>query len=314
MNMLREAVEEYLCMRRDLGFKLDRAERHLSDFVTFMEQHEAPFITQSLALAWAQRPANVQPATWAERLGNVRVFARHRQATDPRTEVPAPGLLPFRSRRATPYLYSDEQIRSLLQAALDMPYPNRDCALRPWVYYCLLGLLSVSGMRVSEACNLELRDVDLDAGVLTVRKAKCGRTRLVPLHSTTREVLADYIARRKRHWDGRPVPAHLFLSSRGNPVSTWQVGHVFLALSRQIGLRGEHDSHGPRLHDFRHAFATRTLVNWYRSEKDAERLLPVLSTYLGHVCISDTQWYLEGSPELMGEAMRRLESRWEVQS
>ncbi len=314
MNTLREAVDEYLCMRRHLGYKLYKAGRDLLDFVTFMEQHDAPFITQSLALAWAQRMENIQPKTRAGRLSHVRGFARHRQATDPRTEVPATGLLPFKSGRPTPYLYSGEQIRSLLQATLEMPRHNRDCALLPWTYYCLFGLLSVSGLRVSEACNLELRDVDLDTGVLTVRESKCDRTRLVPLHSSTCEVLADYIARRKRHWDGRPVPTYLFVSSRGIRVSGRQLRHTFHALSRQIGLRGEHDSHGPRLHDFRHTFATRTLVNWYRCEKDPERLLPVLSTYLGHVCISDTQWYLEGSPELMGEAMRRLENRWEVQS
>ncbi len=148
MNTLREAVDEYLCMRCQLGFKLHQAGRDLLDFVTFMEQHEAPFITQSLALTWAQRPTNVQPVAWAARLHHVRGFARHRQATDPRTEVPAPGLLPFRYKRATPYLYLDTEIRSLLKAALDMPCRNRDCALLPWIYYCLFGLLSVSGLRV----------------------------------------------------------------------------------------------------------------------------------------------------------------------
>ena len=311
MNTIREALDEYLGMRRHLGFKLHRAGRALLDFVTFMEQREAPVITQALALAWAQRPRNVQPATWAARLGDVRVFARHRQATDPRTEVPSPGLLPFKPRRATPYLYSDDQIRNLLQAALQLPHRYRQGALLPRVYHCLFGLLAVSGLRLSEARNIELRDVDLDTAVLTVREAKFGRTRLVPLHSTTCEVLADYIARRRRHWAGRSVSPYLFVSSRGNRLDGAQIRRAFYAVSRRIGLRGEHDRHGPRLHDFRHSFATRTLVNWYRCEKDPERLLPVLSTYLGHVHIADTQWYLEGSPELMGEAMRRLESRWE---
>ena len=169
----------------------------------------------------------------------------------------------------------------------------------------------MSGLRVAEARKLELRDVDLDAAVLTVREAKFGRTRLVPLHCTTCEVLADYIARRQRHGAGRSVSSYLFVSSWGNRLDGAQIRRAFYALSRQIGLRGTYDRHGPRLHDFRHSFATRTLVNWYRCEKDPERLLPVLSTYLGHVHIADTQWYLEGSPELMGEAMRRLESRWE---
>ena len=223
-------------------------------------------------------------------------------------------MLPFHPKRAKPYLYSDEEIRNLLWAALHMPHRFRRGALRPWVYYCLFGLLCVSGLRLGEARNLELRDVDLDAALLTVRNAKFGRTRLVPLHGSTCDVLADYIARRERHWAGRSVSSYLFVSSRGNRLDDKQIYRAFHALSRRIGLRGENDSRGPRLHDFRHTFATATLVNWYRCEKDPERLLPVFSTYLGHVHIADTQWYLEGSPELMGEAMRRLESRWEDRS
>ena len=135
MNTLREALDEYLGMRRHLGFKLHQAGRALFDFVTFMEQRQALVITQALALAWAQQPRNVQPATWAARLGYVRGFARHRQATDPRTEAPSPGLLPFQPKRATPYLYSDEQIRDLLRAALHLPHRYRQGALLPWVYY-----------------------------------------------------------------------------------------------------------------------------------------------------------------------------------
>ena len=286
MNTLREALDEYLGMRRDPGFKLRQAGRALLDFVTFMEQRQAPVITQALALAWAQQPRNVQPATWAARLGHVRVFARYRHATDPRTEVPSPGLLPFQPRRATPYPYSDERIRNLPQAALHLPHRYRQGALLPWVYHCLFGPLSVSGLRVAEARDLELRDVDLDASVLTVREAKFGRTRLVPLHGATCEVLADCIARRRRHWAGRTVSPYLFVSSRGNRLDGSRIRRNFYTLSRQIGLRGKHESHGPRLHDFRHSFATRTLVNRYRCEKDPERLLPVLPSCLGHVRIA----------------------------
>lgn len=311
MNTLRQAVHEYLSMRRSLGFKLREAGKGLLDFVTFMEQHRAPYITQALALAWAQQPANVQPAHWAQRLSFVRGFARYRSSTDPRTQIPSPGLLPFQPKRARPYLYSDEEINGLLGAALKMPHRYQSGALLPRIYYCLFGLLSVTGLRLGEARNLELQDVDLEAAVLTVRGAKFGKTRLVPLHTSTCKVLADYIARRRRHWAGRPVSTYLFVSSWGNRLDSGQVHRAFYALSRQIGLRGASDSHGPRLHDFRHRFATSTLVNWYRSDQDPERLLPLLSAYLGHVHVADTQWYLEGSPELMREAMRRLEQRWE---
>jgi len=183
--------------------------------------------------------------------------------------------------------------------------------LRPWVYYALFGLLSVAGLRVSETQNLQLRDVDLKAAVLTIRGAKFGKTRLVPLHGSTCHVLAEYLRRRTRHWRQRPVSSHVFVSSWGNRLDGGDIRRTFHAVSRQIGLRGPSDHHGPRLHDLRHRFATYTLVRWYRSNQDPDRKLPLLSTYLGHVHVADTQWYLSGSPELMREAMRRLERRWQ---
>jgi integrase/recombinase XerD len=311
MTTLRQAVQEYLQMRRALGFKLHDAGKGLLDFVTFMEQHRAPYITQALALAWAQQPSNVQSAHWAQRLTFVRGFAHYRSATDPRTQIPAQGLLPFQPRRARPYLYSDAEVRKLLRAALNLPYCYESGKLRPWIYYCLFGLLSVSGLRLGEARNLEVRDVDLKTAVLTIRCSKFGKDRFVPLHASTCKVLADYIGRRKRHWGQRPVSSYLFVSSWGNKLDGGDIHRTFYVLSRQIGLRGPSDSHGPRLHDFRHRFATRTLVHWYRSNQDPERKLPLLSAFLGHVHVADTQWYLSGSPELMREAMRRLEHRWE---
>ena len=311
MNTLRQAVHEYLSMRRSLGFKLREAGKALLDFVTFMEQHRATYITQALALAWAKQPESAQAAHWARRLSFVRGFARYRSSSDPRTQIPPPGLLPFKPKRARPYLYSDKEIERLLRAARDMPHRYRSGALLPWVYYCLFGLLSVSGLRLSEARNLKLQDVDLDNAVLTVRGAKFGKTRLVPLHASTCKVLAEYIDRRQRHWADRTVSPYLFVSSWGNRLDSGRIHRAFYSLSRQIGLRGASDSHGPRLHDLRHRFATKTLVNWYRSGQDPERLLRLLSAYLGHVHVADTQWYLEGVPELMHEAMRRLEQRWE---
>lgn len=313
MNTLRQAVQEYLNMRRSLGFKLQEAGKGLLDFVTFMEQRHASYITQALALEWAQQPVNAQPAHWARRLCFVRGFAHHRSATDPRTEILPQGLLPFQPKRARPYLYSDDEIRRLLSAALNMHCRYGRSELQPRTYHCLFGLLSVAGLRIGEARNLTLQDVDLEAGVLTIRGTKFGKSRLVPLHVSTCQVLADYIARRERHWATRPVSAYLFVSKLGNRLDGGSIHRTFYALSRQIGLRGGADSHGPRLHDMRHVFATNTLVHWYQAEQDPERLLPILSAYLGHAHVADTQWYLSSSPELMREAMCRLERRWEVQ-
>lgn len=169
----------------------------------------------------------------------------------------------------------------------------------------------MTGLRIGEARDLELDDVDLKTAVLTIRGAKFGKTRLVPLHGSTCQVLADYIARRQRHFAGRAVSGYLFVSSTGNRLDGASIHRTFYALSRQIGLRGDADRHGPRLHDFRHRLATQTLVNWYRSDQEPERRLPVLSAYLGHVHVADTHWYLENCPELMHAAMRRLEQHWE---
>jgi integrase/recombinase XerD len=311
MTTLRQAVQEYVAMRRDLGFKLQRAGKELLDFVKFMEQHRTFYITQALALSWAQQPAHAQPVYWAQRLGYVRGFAHYRSATDPRTQIPVQGLLPFQRKRARPYLYSAAEIRKLLSAALKMPCRYERGKLRAWVYYCLFGLLSVSGLRFGEARNLELQDVDLKAAVLTIRGAKFGKTRLVPLHRSTCRILAEYIRRRNRHWRQRPVSSYLFVSSRGNQLDGSETHRTFYVLSRQIGLRGPSDSRGPRILDLRHRFATNTLLRWYRSNQDPERKLPLLSAYLGHVHVADTHWYLTASPELMREAMYRLEHRWE---
>ncbi len=310
MNTLRQALHDYLQLRRSLGFKLRDAGLHLPRFVSFMEQRQAEHITARLALEWARQSTTVQPAAWAQRLGFVRGFARYRSATDPATEVPPASLLPHRSTRAQPYLYSEQEIERLLAAALRLPTALPSTPLRPRMYHCLFGLLSVTGLRISEALHLRVGDVDLAERMLTIRGAKLGRDRLVPIHPTTSAVLASYLRKREQAFGERASP-YVFVSSRGNRIDGGDVHRTFYALSRQIGLRGPHDSHGPRLHDLRHRFAVNTLLRWYASGDDAARRLPVLSTYLGHVHVADTYWYLSNWPELMAQAMARLERRWE---
>jgi integrase/recombinase XerD len=310
MNTLREALPGYLAMRRALGFKLAEADVILSDFVSFLERKRAFHITTRLALKWAQRPANVQSEKRAQWLTCVRGFARYRSATDVKTEIPPSGLLPFRPKRARPYLYTDREIYLLLKASLELSPTD---ALRRWTYHGVLGLLAVSGLRLGEALSLRLSDVNLHDAVLTVRGAKFGKSRLVPLHRSTQIALSAYKSRRNQYFKDQPVSDFFFVSRRGNRLDGAEVRRTFYALSRQLGLRGESDSHGPRLHDFRHRFAVQVLVKWYRSGKDVERCLPILSTYLGHVHVADTYWYLTACPELMGLAVERLEKRWEVQ-
>jgi len=310
MKTLREAVKDYLMMRQGLGFKLYHVERDLGRFVSFLERKKAPHITIDLAMKWALQPSHVQPAYWAQRLSSVRGFARHWSAIDPRTEVPPGRLLPFVNRRARPYLYTEEEIQRLMAAAKTLPPAD---GLRRWTYYYLFGLLTVTGLRISELIALERRDVDLQEGILTIRGAKFDKSRLVPLHVSTRDALRQYGQRRDAYLD-RKGAANFLVSERGRPLEASNVRRTFYRLSQQTGLRRAGDHKGPRLHDFRHRFALASLLQWYRTGEDVARLLPVLATYLGHSNVRDTYWYLSACPQLMGYAVRRLENRWEVQS
>jgi integrase/recombinase XerD len=307
MKRLRRAVRGYLTMRRGLGFKLVRHETGLQDFVSFLERKHSSRITVNLALEWATQHTHHTPGEWAMRLSIVRGFARHWSATDPLTEVPPLGLLPYRPQRAQPYFYSHQEIKELLKAAKTRPSID---PLRAWTYYCLFGLLAVTGLRLGEALNLRIRDIDWSEGILTIQGAKFGKSRLVPLHASTRKVLADYARRRDRRFAARPEGSFL-VNKNGNQLDKGEVHRAFYILSRQIGLRGVDASRGPRLHDFRHRFAVQTLLRWYRNGEDPKRRLPILSTYLGHAHVTDTYWYLTGTPELLRAAGERLEKRWE---
>jgi len=307
MNRLSKAVRDYLTMRRGLGFKLIRHEAGLREFVSFLAKKRCARITVNLALEWATQDTKHSPGEWALRLSIVRGFARHWSATDPLTEVPPPGLLPYRPKRAQPYFYSDREIRTLLNAAKSRPSVD---PLRPWTYHCLFGLLAVTGLRLGEALNLRPEDMDWSEGILTIRGAKFGKSRLVPLHTSTCKILTDYAKRRDKRFGVR-AGGYFLVNLNGNRLDKGEVHRVFYILSRQIGLRAVEASRGPRLHDFRHRFAVETLLRWYRNGEDPKRRLPILSTYLGHAHVTDTYWYLTGTPELLGAAAKRLEKRWE---
>ncbi len=311
MINLQQGLNDYLEIRRALGFLLQKPEERLRDFLAFMEQQGAPHITTELALRWARRPVNGEPAIWAQRLANLRHFAAWYRTREPRTEVPPQGLIPHTLRRKPPYIYSDKEIAGLVQAARQLPSSK---GLRGHTYSTIFGLLAVTGMRVSEVVALNRGDVDLEEGILSIRRTKFGKSRMVPIHVSTRDVLVGYADARDRLFPVTTTPA-FFLSERGSPITVWGIRYNFAKVSRQVGLRGpvegNRHGHGPRLHDMRHRFAARTLIDWYRAGLDVEREMPKLATFLGHGHVNDTYWYIEAVPELLRLATERLVGKHE---
>jgi len=309
MTRLRDSISDYLELRRSLGFKLKKDERLLRDFAGFMERRHATRITAKLAVLWARRPASTTANTHAGRLRAVRSFARYRILGDPRTEIPAADLLPRQRSTFQPHMFTDEEIRRILEGSL------RQWGGATWFYclgrYTIYGLISVTGMRVSEVLNLDLGDVDLDQGVITIRNAKFGKSRLAPVHETTRIALERYRKERDAFLAGRIVKA-FFVSTHGRRIVHTALDRAFRRLTRRLGLRGVSDSTGPRLHDLRHTMAVEVLRRCYRAGEDPERRLPALSTYLGHTHLNYTYWYLHQNPGLMKEAVVRLQHRWEA--
>jgi integrase/recombinase XerD len=301
MSELSGHVEDYLRLRRALGFKLERAGHLLPQLVAYLEAAGVATVTSELAIAWARLPGHTQPNHWAQRLAIARGFARYLRALDPATEVPPAGVFPTRRHRPTPFLWSQRDICRLLESTRALRP-----ALRAATYQALFGLLATCGMRVGEAVGLDRDDVDLRAGVITIRHAKFDRTRLVPLHPTVTEALSRYATERDRLCP-RPRARAFFVSSAGTRLDRSGVGKTLRKITTALGMRTE--SVHPRAHDLRHSFAVDTLIRWQRSGLSVDEHIATLSTYLGHVSPADTYWYLSASPELMGLAAQRLHTR-----
>lgn len=301
MINLRIALHDYLTMRRALGYKLTRTEKLLSDFIAFLEAADEDCPTVDLALSWATRPVDGSWRWWSGRLTAVRGFARYLHALDRAIEVPPTELLPDRPHRAVPFLYSDDDIAAVIVAA-----ENLRGELRVLTYQTLIALLAVTGMRVGEAIRLDRKDFDVEGGVITVRLTKFGKSRELPLHPSTVEGLRFYLHRRTQLCR-KPKAPSLFISMAGTRLAYCGVQRTFQHLIHQAGLRPRSTSCRPRLHDLRHSFAVRTLIDAYRTDADVPARLALLSTYLGHLNPANTYWYLSGAPELLALAGRRLE-------
>jgi integrase/recombinase XerD len=304
MSGLKEHVDDYLRLRRALGYKLERHGRLLPQLVAYLEAAGAGTITSELAISWARLPSGAHPRYWAARLAIARGFAAYLQTLDASTEVPPAGVFAARYLRPTPYLWSGEDIRRLLEAARGLRPP-----LRAASYEALFGLLAVTGMRVGEAVALGVDDVSLDRGAITIREhtAKLERARLVPLHPTTVAALECYVAARRRLCP-RPRSNTFFVSAVGTRIDRSAVSKALRGITTALGLRTE--AVRPRAHDLRHSFAVGTLVGWQRAGIRIDEQIAALSAYLGHASPADTYWYLTATPKLMGAAAERLDLRF----
>jgi integrase len=298
MSGLAGHVEDYLRLRRALGFRLRFPGQVLPDLAAYLEAAGATTVTAELAIAWAGQPQGVHPIIWSHRLGAARGFARYLKTIDPAAEIPPAGIWPATAPRRQPVILADGDITRLIQAARTLNPP-----LRAATFEAMLGLIAATGLRLGEAIGLDRADADLQGGLLTIRSTKSGLDRLVPLHPTVAAALAGY-ARRRDRLCPHPATTRFFVSSAGTPVLERLADLAFAQLTAGLGLRTA--DRQPRIHDLRHTFAVRQLLTWHRDGADVNAKMPVLSAYLGHVSPAGTYWYLTAVPELMELAAARL--------
>ena len=301
-GQLRDQLGDYLGLRRALGYRMARPEKLLNQFLDRLETAGTSTITVANALDWARLPAGGSSNWWAYRLSAVRGFATYLHAIDPAHEVPTPDLLPQRSLRASPYLYSDAEIVALVAATGMLRTP-----IRRATFATLIGLLAVTGIRVGEAIALDRADFDAAAGMLTVRHGKFDKARSIPLHPTSVAAVQDYLRQRDRLVSKTGATA-LLVSTAGTRLLYCNVHWTWKHLVAAAGLRPRSRSCRPRIHDIRHSFAVHSMLDAYTAGEDGQTRLTVLSTWLGHVHPASTYWYLSASPELMAVAGQRLDA------
>jgi len=305
MSPLEQTLVDYLALRRSLGHELAEARWLLPSFVAYLQAHDLPTVTVQASLGWAQQSATGTVTTVGpRRMAAARGFARYLAGIEPSTEVPPLGLMPHRQRWRQPFIYTPADIDAVMRRAGS----SISSLLRAATYQSLIGLLAVSGMRIGEAIKLDRSDVDWAQAVLLIRESKFGKSRLVPLHPSSMQALAQH-AQLRDELQPRPTEPSFFVSLTRKRLSYAVVSQTFRQLIDDAGV-GVGAPSPPRLHDLRHTFAVRTLLGWYRQGEDVQAKIPSLSTYLGHREPSSTYWYLSAAPELLALAAARQQTAW----
>lgn len=305
-------AENYLQERRRLGFGLRATGYSVLSFARYIDglNRQGPLTVEIMADWASQDHGNTgKPSTWARRLKRLRSFCRYLQQFEPRTEVPDDSIFGRIGQRLAPHIYTEQEIIDLLAAAhkLGSFIPG----LRAATYETLFGLIASTGIRISEALHLLDSEVDLKAGLLTIRQTKFAKSRYVPLHPSTIDALRQYRSLRNGFIEVIP-DTPFFIGSRGRrlgqALDSRQVRRVFNSLRGQLGWvnRGAHN--GPRIHDLRHTFVVRRVLLWQAQGLDVDQQMLALSTYVGHAMVTNTYWYLTGIPELMTVAANKFET------
>lgn len=301
-SVLASHQQDYLRLRRLMGSTLNNHGRLIGSFLADLEASGQETITVEAAVRWACLPAGASPRWRAYRLAVIRGFAAYVHARDPSLApiIPA-GLIPSKTVPAIPYIYTGRQIRDLMDGALELAPPLRGLTLAT-----VIGLLAATGLRIGEALALDLGDVDLHAGVITVT-GKYGKQRLVPVHQSTVTALRGYLRRSRELVEARD-PDAFFLTFLGTRPCQGNLQKAFRSVTATLRIPVRPGANAPRLHDFRHTFATASLAEAYRTGADVDARITVLATYLGHVSPASTYWYLTASPELLVLASEKIEA------
>lgn len=303
---IEHGIDEYLRLRRALGFKLYTHDVTLREFARFIRQQHAKHITTALVLHWATLPAR-QPGWCSERYRRARLFAQYWSSRDSRTQVPPPGLVRHEYRRPTPRIFTDGEVAKIIRGAANLPMDAMDCR----TFACIYGLLAATGLRIGEALALNRDAVDLKTALLHIRETKFMKSRVVPIHRTTCSALAEY-ARLRNVCPSTASANAFFTFADGRRPTRKQVYCTLQTLARAVGVSPAEGKRHVRLHEFRHTFVVKTLVRWYRSGVNVDAWLPALSTYLGHSCPAATYWYISAVPELLALASGRLARAFRV--
>lgn len=303
MKSLKHAVREYINYRCGLGFTLTHDKLILERFVSYMANKRATYVTSDLAIAFATLNPHASRVSWAVRLATIRRFTEYWFHMDTRTEIPTQCLGSTSYQRRAPYIYSDDEIRRILECCKTT---SSTYELERYSYFTWYGLMTITGMRIGEIARLDRKDLNQAEGVITIRNSKFRKSRHIPLHRSTVQALEGYLDYRDHHIP-KPKTSRLFIDHLGAALSTYRVRRVFRQLLIEVGIQRTSDGR-PRIMDFRHTFAVNTLIRWYRRRVNIDQHIPLLSTYLGHVHLRHTYWYITATPKLLKLIASRLEN------